>query len=156
LRAGSPHSDIYGSKLYCQLPVAFRRLTRLSSPVIAKASITCTYSLDPITLSPHSLRSKATLQVFFRLAFVTRSVRLARIGFDTIKNPHAFHTLVMNTICVRISPCMNHVFTLLLQIFKEQLKTVSQQKLISKPLDPWTGFKYKFLSRLIDHMNGGG
>ena len=38
---------------FCQLPVAFRRLTRLSSPVIAKASTTCTYSLDPITLSPH-------------------------------------------------------------------------------------------------------
>ena len=53
LRAGFPHSDIYGSKLYCQLPVAFRRLTRLSSPVIAKAFTTCTYSLDPITLSPH-------------------------------------------------------------------------------------------------------
>jgi len=44
------------------------------------------------------LRSKATLQVFFRLAFVTLSVRLARIGFDTIKNPHAIHTLVMHTI----------------------------------------------------------
>ena len=39
-------------KAYCQLPVAFRRLSRLSSPVIAKASTTCTYSLDPITLSP--------------------------------------------------------------------------------------------------------
>jgi hypothetical protein len=39
-------------KACCQLPVAFRRLPRLSSPVIAKASTTCTYSLDPITLSP--------------------------------------------------------------------------------------------------------
>jgi hypothetical protein len=39
-------------KAYCQLPVAFRRLSRLSSPVIAKASTTCTYSHDPITLSP--------------------------------------------------------------------------------------------------------
>ena len=47
---GFPHSDIYGSKLVCQLPVAFRRLPRPSSPVIAKASIICTYSLDPITL----------------------------------------------------------------------------------------------------------
>src|SRR5512135_3663177 len=51
-RAGFPHSDICGSKLYCQLPAAFRRLTRLSSPVIAKASTICTYSLDPITLDP--------------------------------------------------------------------------------------------------------
>ncbi len=51
-RVGFPHSDISGSKLYCQLPEAFRRLTRPSSPVIAKASTTCTYSLDPITLKP--------------------------------------------------------------------------------------------------------
>ncbi len=50
-RAGFPHSEICGSRLICQLPAAFRRLTRLSSPVIAKASTTCTYSLDPITLS---------------------------------------------------------------------------------------------------------
>src|SRR6478609_11710179 len=52
LRAGFPHSDISGSKLVCQLPGAYRRLPRPSSPVIAKASTTCTYSLDPITLSP--------------------------------------------------------------------------------------------------------
>ena len=45
--AGFPHSDICGSKLHCQLPAAFRRLARLSSPVIAKASTRCTYSLDP-------------------------------------------------------------------------------------------------------------
>src|SRR4051795_5754613 len=50
-RGGFPHSDIYGSKLVCQLPAAFRRLPRPSSPVIAKASTTCTLSLDPITLS---------------------------------------------------------------------------------------------------------
>ncbi len=35
---GFPHSDIAGSLLYCQLPRAFRRLTRPSSPIIAKAS----------------------------------------------------------------------------------------------------------------------
>ena len=40
--SGFPHSDIYGSKLVCQLPVAFRRLLRPSSPVIAKASTICT------------------------------------------------------------------------------------------------------------------
>ena len=51
MRAGFPHSDILGSKLVCQLPEAFRRLPRPSSPVIAKASTTCTLSLDPITLS---------------------------------------------------------------------------------------------------------
>jgi hypothetical protein len=58
LLSGFPHSDIYGSKLHCQLPVAFRRLARPSSPVIAKASTTCTYSLDPITL--YSLSRVAT------------------------------------------------------------------------------------------------
>ena len=42
LAGGFPHSDIAGSKLYCQLPRAFRRLTRPSSPVIAKASTRCT------------------------------------------------------------------------------------------------------------------
>ena len=36
--------------LVYQLPGAFRRLPRPSSPVIAKASITCTLSLDPITV----------------------------------------------------------------------------------------------------------
>src|SRR5689334_22971989 len=51
IRSGFPHSDIGGSKLVCQLPAAFRRLPRPSSPVIAKASTTCTLSLDPITLS---------------------------------------------------------------------------------------------------------
>ncbi len=56
-------------KACCQLPVAFRRLPRLSSPVIAKASTTCTYSLDPITLSPQSFQTKA----------VTSFVSLSRV-----------------------------------------------------------------------------
>jgi hypothetical protein len=51
LLGGFPHSDISGSKLICQLPEAFRRLSRLSSPIIAKASTMCSYSLDPITLT---------------------------------------------------------------------------------------------------------
>ena len=52
LAGGFPHSDTSGSKLVCQLPENFRRLPRPSSPVIAKASAICTYSLDPITLKP--------------------------------------------------------------------------------------------------------
>ena len=39
--AGFPHSDISGSKFICQLPEAFRRLSRPSSPLIAKASTVC-------------------------------------------------------------------------------------------------------------------
>ena len=51
---GFPHSEISGSKLICQLPEAYRRLSRPSSPVIAKASTICSYSLDPITLTSHN------------------------------------------------------------------------------------------------------
>ena len=49
VRAGFPHSEIPGSKLVCQLPEAYRRLPRPSSPVAAKASTMCAYSLDHIT-----------------------------------------------------------------------------------------------------------
>ena len=48
LLCGFPHSDIAVSLLFCQLLRAFRRLTRPSSPIIAKASTWCTYSLDSI------------------------------------------------------------------------------------------------------------
>ena len=51
LAGGFPHSEICGSMLICQLPAAYRRLSRLSSPIIAKASTTCSCSLDPITLT---------------------------------------------------------------------------------------------------------
>src|SRR5690242_12239313 len=54
--AGFPHSDICGSAPICRLPAAYRRLSRPSSPIIAKASTTCTYSLDPITLLPLARR----------------------------------------------------------------------------------------------------
>src|ERR1700758_1924494 len=48
---GLPHSEILGSKLVCQLPEAYRRLLRLSSPVAAKESTRCAWSLDHITSS---------------------------------------------------------------------------------------------------------
>ena len=69
-RGGFPHSDICGSKLVCQLPAAFRRLPRPSSPVIAKASTACTFLLDPITVS--------TLTKRRRLARTTDRYRLSR------------------------------------------------------------------------------
>jgi hypothetical protein len=37
-RVGFPHSEIFGSALVCQLPEAYRRLLRPSSPPNAKAS----------------------------------------------------------------------------------------------------------------------
>ena len=40
-----------GINACCQLPHAFRRLPRLSSPLTAKASTVCAYSLDHITSS---------------------------------------------------------------------------------------------------------
>ena len=46
---GFPHSDISGSQDCCRLPEAFRRLTRLSSPLTAKASTMCTSLLDHTT-----------------------------------------------------------------------------------------------------------
>ena len=49
-KAGFPHSEICGSMFVCQLPAAYRKLLRPSSPVIAKASTMCTYSLVSITL----------------------------------------------------------------------------------------------------------
>ena len=49
MTGGFPHSDIPGSKLACQLPEAYRRLLRPSSPPAAKASTVCAYSLDHIT-----------------------------------------------------------------------------------------------------------
>ena len=71
MRAGFPHSEICGSKLVCQLPAAYRKLLRPSSPVIAKASTICTYSLDPITLKPRAGRFRpgrsTWLQEFSRL-----------------------------------------------------------------------------------------
>lgn len=85
IRSGFPHSDIYGSKLVCQLPVAFRRLPRPSSPVIAKASTTCTCSLDPIT----SLSHRQSLQVEFSRCAVfqlesNNEVRIILRYIDTI------------------------------------------------------------------------
>src|SRR5437868_5068060 len=87
-RSGFPHSDIYGSKLVCQLPVAFRRLPRPSSPVIAKASTTCTCSLDPITSLSH-LSTRQSLQVEFSRCAVFQNrvkhrVRIILRYIDTI------------------------------------------------------------------------
>ena len=74
VRGGFPHSDISGSMLICQLPRAFRRLTRPSSPVIAKASTRCTLSLDPITSNT---------------CFHTCSRLNSKSAFATLSWPHA-------------------------------------------------------------------
>ena len=68
---GFPHSEISGSMLICQLPEAYRRLSRLSSPIIAKASTTCSYSLDPITLIS-LIEKQKHLQGMFDWSFTNR------------------------------------------------------------------------------------
>ncbi len=57
LAGGLPHSEISGSRPVCRLPGAFRRLSRLSSPVVAKAFTVCASSLDPLT---PNLRGRAS------------------------------------------------------------------------------------------------
>ena len=77
-KGGFPHSEISGSKLICQLPEAYRRLSRPSSPIIAKASTTCSYSLDPITLT-----SFARIQSIFKECLIGLSpIALCRIQFN--------------------------------------------------------------------------
>ena len=56
--AGFPHSEISGSTLVCQLPGAYRRLPRLSSPLDAKASTAHPYELDHIN---ESLSSRSAI-----------------------------------------------------------------------------------------------
>ena len=68
-KGGFPHSEISGSKLICQLPEAYRRLSRLSSPIIAKASTTCSYSLDPITLISQKLSTRNVCLVFHQTRY---------------------------------------------------------------------------------------
>ena len=52
LSVGFPIRKSWDIAPICRLPQAYRRLSRPSSPIIAKASTTCSYSLDPITLTP--------------------------------------------------------------------------------------------------------
>jgi hypothetical protein len=94
LRAGFPHSDICGSKLVCQLPAAFRRLPRPSSPVIAKASTSCTLSLDPITASTLAIPRDRThqLQASHALGCMHRSLLFDRC-IDTINQTQSIRLL---------------------------------------------------------------
>ncbi len=63
--AGFPHSDIPGSKLVYQLPEAFRRYPRPSSPVSAKASTVCPSLLDHISLSIRSRTARRRAPLVF-------------------------------------------------------------------------------------------
>ena len=92
---GFPHSDIPGSKLVCQLPEAFRRLLRPSSPPTAKASTVCACSLDHIT--PNALKLYVThaagLPPGWRLRNLAELLkiraRLTRSARDSCAKPRA-------------------------------------------------------------------
>ena len=90
LAGGFPHSDMSGSKLICQLPEPFRRLSRPSSPVIAKASTICTYSLDPITLKPKPflnldfLMHETSVIVFLKQLFLICKVVQIKMVFISL------------------------------------------------------------------------
>ena len=92
MRAGFPHSEIFGSKLACQLPEAYRRLQRPSSPVVAKASTTCTCSLDPITVRTVRRMKTCVLQVrrhrfLFALGGITADKAATPIISNAISYP---------------------------------------------------------------------
>ena len=70
LRGGFPHSEIFGSKPVCRLPEAYRKLLRPSSPVAAKASTVCAYSLDHIT--PNSFGYMCSLDMMQHTLCIAR------------------------------------------------------------------------------------
>ncbi len=116
MRAGFPHSDISGSKLVCQLPGAFRRLPRPSSPVIAKASTTCTCSLDPITRA--SLFEPLALQVEF-----SHLCRIPRASFDSLFILRYNHYPLISS--TSISSDASNIHYYFFQIVKDRQPTCS-------------------------------
>ena len=121
LTAGFPHSEICGSKRVCSLPAAYRKLLRPSSPVIAKASTMCTYSLVPITLTSVLAENKDAI-VNFEFS-VCRIQRLIAFYFE-----NSLHTFLIDTINThqllpkRSSQTLKHQLINLyfVQIVKEQ------------------------------------
>ncbi len=69
LAGGFPHSDIYRSQLGYQLPVAFRRFQRPSSPLDAKSSTVCPYWFDQSDLMP--IRQKTQRSIPTQIARMT-------------------------------------------------------------------------------------
>ena len=110
IQAGFPHSDTPGSKLVCQLPEAFRRLPRPSSPVAAKASTICAWSLDHITPNDFppapEVSQESGVMCWSRIQHTLgRGVRTAmprpaslRLS-ELLKNPDVSSVLVFDTTC---------------------------------------------------------
>ena len=77
-------------KAYCQLPDAFRRLSRPSSPLTAKASTMCAYSLDHIT--PSCLRMTRIPANGTTYHYFNKAARAARLSLTT-RCRHSSQTL---------------------------------------------------------------
>jgi hypothetical protein len=96
LKVRFPHSEILGSKSVCRLPEAYRRLPRPSSPLTAKASTACAYSLDHInpngscqrvicrrTLSTYSNKINILFQRLYSLIHhIFKELNFAKAKFD--------------------------------------------------------------------------
>ena len=121
MRVGFPHSEIPGSKLVCQLPGAYRRLQRPSSPVIAKASTTCTYSLDPITLSPRAKTAGAKSTATGELVFAAFEVLLCSSNATIQSLPIPIHCSPQAMEHPRFATNRDLYF---FRIFKERLQPV--------------------------------
>ena len=96
-KGGFPHSDICGSKVACHLPAAFRRLPRPSSPVIAKASTICAWSLDPTTFKMPVAAPRHLVRVTTAADNSCRTMQSLPISFAPLRLAPA--------------PCELHVFT---------------------------------------------
>jgi hypothetical protein len=136
--AGFPHSEICGSAPICRLPAAYRRLSRPSSPIIAKASTTCTYSLDSITLLPAAFRAESapgqsppehhnvTDITLLRLSLCIRARIASNAEHDAIHNPVSPRRLATHA-TLRAHPRPRGQLYLLSQIVKEQPIAVSRR-----------------------------
>ncbi len=79
-KGGLPHSDIYRSQLGYQLPVAFRRFQRLSSPLDAKSSTVCPYWLDHTDLMPTEIEHQTNMPMTSLTCRLGRPTRSASPG----------------------------------------------------------------------------
>lgn len=124
--SGFPHSEISGSQVICHLTEAYRRLSRLSSPLTAKASTVCASSLDHIT--PSNLVIVSNVKTTF-----AENLRLnSQIYLD--------HTCCSET--TSKSLLLSHT-----QIFKEQSENrVQNSMLVSEALNS----KLLRLRRLVE------
>ena len=125
---GFPHSDIAVSLLYCQLLRAFRRLTRPSSPIIAKASTWCTYLLDSIIWST----------CWLRLFGVDDQNKLQIPYFDTV------YCFVVNCSCLLCSGTIDTIIT--------QITVVETYLYLQPTLSLFVDFGFRFVKERCNYF----